>query len=118
GIIIQSTANGFAVAIRAGCNGVEAVIILAAAVFAFPAASWRHKLTGLVIGFITIQGLNLIRIITLYYLGQWNKNAFDWAHHYLWEVLIMLDVLAVFLIWINFLPGGQEVKKTTTHENT
>ncbi|MCP4698657.1 MAG: exosortase H, partial [Gammaproteobacteria bacterium] len=47
GIIIQSTANGFAVAIRAGCNGVEAVIILAAAVFAFPAASWRHKLTGL-----------------------------------------------------------------------
>jgi exosortase H (IPTLxxWG-CTERM-specific) len=109
GVIIQSTVNGFGVAIRPGCNGVEAAIILAAAIFAFPTHAWRQKLLGFAIGVITIQGLNLIRIISLFYLGQWNQTAFEWAHHYIWEVLIMLDVLMVFLIWIRMLPPSPSV---------
>jgi exosortase H (IPTLxxWG-CTERM-specific) len=104
GVIIQSTANGFGVAIRPGCNGVEAAIILAAAIFAFPTKAWRHQLLGFAMGVLTIQALNLIRIISLFYLGQWNQTAFNWAHHSIWEVLIMLDVLMVFLIWIRMLP--------------
>lgn len=112
GVIIQSTVNNFGVAIRPGCNGVEAVIIFFAAIFAFPTHAWLHKLLGLLIGIITIQVLNLIRIISLFYLGQWNQTAFDWAHHYIWEVLIMLDVLIVFLIWIRTLPP-----KPITHES-
>jgi exosortase H (IPTLxxWG-CTERM-specific) len=112
GVIIQSTVNNFGVAIRPGCNGVEAVIIFFAAIFAFPTHAWLHKLLGLLIGVITIQVLNLIRIISLFYLGQWNQTAFDWAHHYIWEVLIMLDVLIVFLIWIRTLPP-----KPITHES-
>ena len=37
GKILRSTRNGFAVSIEAGCNGVEATIVLLAAVLAFPA---------------------------------------------------------------------------------
>jgi exosortase H (IPTLxxWG-CTERM-specific) len=37
GVVIQSTANSFGVEIAAGCNGVEATIILVAAIVAFPA---------------------------------------------------------------------------------
>jgi exosortase H (IPTLxxWG-CTERM-specific) len=104
GVIIQNSLSGFAVAIRAGCNGVEAVIILVAAMLAFPKAPWLYRLLGILIGALTIQALNLLRIISLFYLGQWNRTAFDWAHLYIWEVLIMLDVLIVFLIWIGKLP--------------
>jgi exosortase H (IPTLxxWG-CTERM-specific) len=42
GKILQSTTNGFAVSIEAGCNGVEATIVLVAAVLAFP-ASWKSR---------------------------------------------------------------------------
>ena len=42
GKVIRSTANGFAVSIEAGCNGVEATIVLIAAIFAFP-APWRDR---------------------------------------------------------------------------
>ncbi|MEP6678874.1 MAG: exosortase H, partial [Betaproteobacteria bacterium] len=42
GKVIASTANGFAVSIEAGCNGVEATIVLVAAMLAFP-APWKHK---------------------------------------------------------------------------
>lgn len=103
GIVLRDMDSGFAVAIQAGCNGVEAAIVLIAAMVAFP-SSWRMKLIGIAIGFIAIQVMNLARIISLFYLGQWNQTAFDWAHLYIWQALIMLDVLIVFLIWLRYLP--------------
>lgn len=103
GKIIRSTANGFAVEIQPGCNGVEALIILFAAIFAFP-APWRYKLIGFGVGFIAIQGLNLVRIISLFYLGQYSLTAFTWFHLYLWQALIILDALVVWLIWLRRMP--------------
>jgi exosortase H (IPTLxxWG-CTERM-specific) len=103
GKILQSTANGFAVSIEAGCNGVEATIVLIAAMLAFP-APWKNKIIGLIAGIIAVQGLNVIRIISLFYLGQWNYNVFEWAHLYVWQALIMLDVLIVWLLWVRTLP--------------
>jgi len=103
GNVIRDKTNGFGVRIERGCNGLEAVIILFAAIFAFP-APWRHKLVGFVVGFFAIQVLNLVRIISLFYLGQWNYTAFEWFHLYLWQALIILDALVVWLIWLRRLP--------------
>jgi exosortase H (IPTLxxWG-CTERM-specific) len=103
GKVMRSTANGFAVSIEAGCNGVEATIVLVAAILAFP-APWRHKLMGLCAGIVAVQGLNILRVISLFYLGQWDFKVFEWAHLYVWQALIMLDVLVVWLIWVRTLP--------------
>ena len=105
GNVLQSGNNGFAVAIEAGCNGVEATLVLVAAMLAFP-APWRRKLTGLAVGIVAVQGLNVIRVISLFYLGQWNYRVFEWAHLYVWQALIMLDVLVVWLIWVRLLPAS------------
>lgn len=103
GVVLRDLSSGTAVAIAPGCNGVEAMIVLAAAVLAFP-ASWKQKLIGLAIGIVAIQALNIVRIISLFYLLQWNKVWFEWAHLYLWQALIMLDGLIVFIIWVRMLP--------------
>ena len=105
GKIMRSTINGFAVSIEAGCNGVEATIVLLAAILAFP-ASWKRKLIGLAAGIVAVQGLNIVRVISLFYLGQWDREWFEWAHLYIWQALIMLDVLVVWLIWVRTLPRG------------
>ncbi len=104
GKVIRSLQTGFAVSIEPGCNGVEAVIILFAAIFAFP-ARWRYKLLGFGVGFLAIQALNLVRIISLFYLGQWNMTAFEWFHLYLWQAMIILDALIVWLVWLRYLPA-------------
>jgi exosortase H (IPTLxxWG-CTERM-specific) len=98
GAILRSLTNGFAVEIQAGCNGIEAYITLIAAIVAFP-ASWRYRALGLVLGFIAVQALNLVRVVSLFYLGQWNMRAFEIAHLYLWQALILIDALIVFLFW-------------------
>lgn len=104
--VIRDKTTGFGVRIERGCNGVEALIILFAAIFAFP-APLRHKLIGFTIGFFAIQGLNLVRIVSLFYLGQWNQVAFEWFHLYLWQALIILDALVVWLVWLRTLPQAK-----------
>ena len=106
GNVLRDKVSGFGVRIERGCNGLEAVIILFSAIFAFP-APLKNKLIGFVAGFFAIQLLNLVRIISLYYLGQWNYTAFEWFHLYLWQALIILDALVVWLIWLRTLPGSR-----------
>ncbi|MCB1979433.1 MAG: exosortase H [Burkholderiaceae bacterium] len=101
GRLLYSKSTGFAVSIEAGCNGIEAAIVLLAGVLAFP-ATWAQKAWGFIAGFGTIQVANLLRIISLYYLGRWNMEWFEFAHLYLWQALIMLDVLVVWLLWIRW----------------
>jgi len=103
GKVLWNPATGFGVSIEPGCNGVEACIILLAAIIAFP-ASWRHRAWGLALGFVAVQGLNVVRVISLFYLGQWNETAFRVAHEYLWQGLIMIDVLVVWLVWVRTNP--------------
>ena len=115
GILLQDSKSGFAVSIQPGCNGIEAAIVLIAAISAFP-SSFIEKIIGIMIGFIAVQALNVIRIISLFYLGQWNATAFEWAHLYIWQALIMLDVFIVFILWIKYIKRqsskviNQEVK--------
>jgi exosortase H (IPTLxxWG-CTERM-specific) len=103
GNALESTTTGFALLIVRGCNGVEAVIILVSAMLAFP-APWKNRLAGIALGFVAIQALNFVRIISLFYLGQWNRTWFDWFHLYLWQALIILDALVAFLVWLRYLP--------------
>ena len=91
--------EGVGVSIEAGCNGVEACIILIAGITAYP-APWRLKLIGILIGIVAIQGVNVLRVITLFYLVAGNPHWFEFAHLYLWQALIMIDVLVVWLFWI------------------
>jgi exosortase H (IPTLxxWG-CTERM-specific) len=91
--------GGFAVEMRDGCNAVNVTILLCAAILAFP-ASWRMKAAGLLAGIAIIQVVNIIRFITLFYLGQYSTTWFDFAHAYLWESLIMLDTMVVFWYWV------------------
>lgn len=101
GAVILDRASGFGVQIVAGCNGVEAMFVLAAAILAY-GASWKVRLVGLAAGFVAIQSLNLVRVVSLFYLGRWNFAVFEFAHLYLWQALIMLDVVVVWLLWLRW----------------
>ncbi len=104
GRVLFNPKTGFGVSIEAGCNGVEAMLVLLAGILAYP-TPWRSKAIGLAIGVVAIQVLNVIRIVSLFYLGQWDAQWFEWAHLYVWQALIMLDAMIVWLLWIRSVPG-------------
>ena len=100
GAVLRDPVRGFAVEMRDGCNAVTVTILLWSAVLAFP-APWKQKLLGLLAGSLIIQLLNIVRFISLFYIGQYSMMWFDFAHGYVWETLLVLDTVVVFWLWVN-----------------
>ncbi len=98
GVILRAP-GGFAVEMRDGCNAVNVTILLWSAVLAFPAA-WKRKALGLLAGSLIIQVLNIVRFISLYYIGQFSAAWFEFVHGYLWESLLILDTMVLFWLWV------------------
>jgi len=88
----------FGVNIRNGCNGVEAMVILLAAIVAFP-ATWRARFIGLGLGIVGIQLVNLVRVVALFLTGAYLPKFFDTAHTVVWQSLV---ILCAVLIWIGW----------------
>lgn len=99
--VIQSPVNGFAVKVDNGCSGLEAVILICAAVLAFP-TTWKLRALGVLFCSFAILSMNIIRIVSLFYIGQYSMKWFEWAHLYAWDILIMVDGLVAILLWIRY----------------
>jgi exosortase H (IPTLxxWG-CTERM-specific) len=106
--VLADPSSGRGVEMKDGCNGVNVTLLLWSALLAFP-VSWRQRLKGLFLGTVAIQVVNLVRFISLFYLLQYNRQLFDFAHDYLWESLIMLDALVVFWLWVYGIRRSQAV---------
>ncbi len=96
----------FAVNIENGCNGVETVVIFLAAVLAFP-ARWRARLAGLALGIVAIQAINLVRVVALYLTGAYLPSLFDTSHTVIWQTLVILSGLGLFVIWASRVGGPE-----------
>jgi exosortase H (IPTLxxWG-CTERM-specific) len=88
----------FAADIKAGCTGFEPVIILLSAIFAFP-SSWRAKVYGAILGMVVLQIVNLIRIVSLVYLGINHPKYFHEAHAFVWQIVIIALSLVLWMVW-------------------
>ncbi len=96
-----------------GCNGIDAAIIYAVAVLAFP-AKWKKKLYGILLGSIAIQVINIIRIILLSYYansGIHFKEYFDYIHLYAAQGLMIAISLGIFFIYLRY---AQNIKQNIT----
>ncbi len=98
GTVIRS--SRFAVNIRNGCNGVEAMLIFLAAVLAFP-ASWRSRLIGLALGILAIQIVNLVRVVALFLSGVYFPRIFDSSHTVIWQTIVILFGVLLWIFWAN-----------------
>jgi exosortase H (IPTLxxWG-CTERM-specific) len=94
----------FAVDVKNGCNGVEAMLILLAAVLAFPAPG-RSRLLALAAGFVVIQALNLVRVVSLFWLGVHHRDVFELFHTAVWQTLLILVAVALFALWSRRVTG-------------
>jgi exosortase H (IPTLxxWG-CTERM-specific) len=103
---LTAPASGLSVAVVNGCNGINVVVLLWSAQLAWPAIGWIDKLKGMVLGALVIQLANTLRVISLFYLNQWNQAWFEWMHLYVWEILIMILGLAVFALSIRRTPAN------------
>ena len=90
--------GGFAVDIKNGCNGVEAMLFLCAAMLAFD-APLKMRIAGILLASFGVQLLNLIRIVTLFLLGRHRREWFETFHLAIWQSVIFGAAVLMFIIW-------------------
>lgn len=91
----------FAVTIYNGCNGLITSLIFISGVLAFP-ARWSAKLIGVVGGLVAIQLINLIRIVSLFYIGVFLPQHFNDAHIFIWQSLVILAGVSLWIVWAHY----------------
>lgn len=105
--ILMNPSSGFSISVEDTCNASNVIILLGAAVLAFP-ARWRQKIKGFVMGALVLHIVNFFRIISLFYLAQYNFTWFEFAHWYVWEGLMMIVTLVLFWIWVEDSRGNPQ----------
>ncbi len=90
---------GYAISIRRGCDGLEPAWIFCSGVLAFPAPA-RSKAVVLPVGVAVILCTNLVRILSLYFIGARMPAFFPVAHLELWPAAFMVLVIAIWVHWI------------------
>lgn len=95
----------YSVNIRHGCDAIEPSALFLAAVLAFPAA-FKSKLPGLVTGTLILAIINLVRIVSLFYVGIFKKEWFDFMHEDFWQPLFILLALTLWIAWAMWAMRG------------
>jgi exosortase H (IPTLxxWG-CTERM-specific) len=92
------SANGFSLKVVGGCDGLEATALFAAAVAGAPVA-WRRRLWCLLLGIPILAAVNLLRIISLFYLGVYRPEWVDRLHMEVWPAVLIILVVSGWVLW-------------------
>jgi exosortase/archaeosortase family protein len=58
------------------------------------------KIWGFVLGFLALQTINIIRIISLFYVGDLMLEHLDMMHRQIWPILLNISMILVFGGWL------------------
>jgi exosortase/archaeosortase family protein len=96
--------EGFAVSIVAECTAVGPLVLFMGAVAAYP-SPLRSKGIGLVLGAVVLTAVNLFRIMSLFWIGSNYPEYPDIAHLLVWQTVIILIAILLWLFWVDRLAG-------------
>ncbi len=96
GTTVQS--NAFGITVVTACTGTFITGLFLIAVVAFP-TRWLSKLIGVGIGVGGIFLVNVIRLVSLYFIGVHWPGFLDMAHQLIWQSLLIVIAVALWLLW-------------------
>jgi len=87
------------------CGAIEVMAIYLAAIIAFP-TRWRRRVAGLIVGLPIMYFVNVFRLSCLAVVGALDTTrerwVFSFAHEYIWQTVYIVFVVAVWLVWIEY----------------
>ncbi len=93
---VQSTT--FGITVVTACTGAFLTGLFLIAVVAFP-TRWVSKLIGVGIGIGGIFLVNIVRLVSLYFIGVHWPGFLPEAHQLIWQSLMIVIAVALWLVW-------------------
>ena len=99
--------DNFVANVVAECTAIGPIILYIGAVVAYP-ASKRAKLAGVAVGVVVLTAVNLVRIISLFWIGEAYPEYLDVVHLLVWQSVIILLAIIMWLLWAGRLSGAAQ----------
>jgi exosortase/archaeosortase family protein len=80
------------------CTAIMPMMILTAAVLAFPSRV-KEKGVGLLLGLLGLFVVNQIRLVSLFYVGIYVPSIFGATHLLIWQALMIVLAIGLWLVW-------------------
>jgi exosortase/archaeosortase family protein len=104
GTILYS--SGFAADIVVECTAVGPLLLFMGAVAAFP-STVKAKGLGLLLGAVTLTAVNLVRIVSLFWIGESYPQYLDVAHLLVWQTAMIVVAIILWLAWVDRVAGAR-----------
>ena len=88
----------FGITVVTACTGLFTTGLFLIAVIAFP-SRWTSKLIGVGLGVGGIFLLNVVRLVSLYFIGVHLPGFLDQAHQLVWQSVLIVSAVALWLLW-------------------
>lgn len=99
---VAITSPFFSLTIKEGCDAITPIILYSMAILAFPIA-FKLKWPGLALGILFLFVLNVIRIVSLYFIGKhFSYETFDFMHVDVWQILFLILTIFTWLLWMRW----------------
>ncbi len=95
----------FPMEIVRGCDAIEPAAIYVAAVLASPVGVWP-KIPGILIGAATLLCINLLRIVSLFFVGVHYPQAFEVMHEGVWQAVFVVLAIVFWAVWVQWATRG------------
>ncbi len=92
--------ENFSIAVEKGCEGIEGIILISAAILAF-SASVKEKIFAILVASTIMYVTNLVRIIVLYFTFKYKPELFNIMHIFIGQTVIIFVGVLFFIIWIS-----------------
>ena len=97
--------SDFAYNVVVECTAIGPIILFVGAVIAFPAALWSKAL-GIGIGVVFLTTINLVRLVSLFYIGAVFPDYLPMAHFLVWQAAIIISAILLWLFWVDRFARG------------
>lgn len=88
----------FSLEVGRGCDAIQPTMLFLAAMIALP-APLRAKIQGGIAGTAILLALNLVRIVTLFYVGLHRPRLFHLMHVDVWQSVFIFIAMLLWMIW-------------------
>ena len=107
----------FPIEIVRGCDAIEPAATYIAAVLASPVGFWP-KIPGILIGTATIMLFNLVRIVSLFFVGVYYPSAFNLIHEGVWQAAFVILAIVFWAVWVQWATRGDREQPNAQPEST
>ena len=89
----------YSLIIENACNGMVPYLFFVASINAFP-STIQHKILWAILGYITINIVNIFRIWVITQMVLESKSNFSLAHDWIGNILLITVSLALFILFV------------------